>query len=152
MHERPPALNVLNLFQVNPPRPAAAGQRAKYQMKALRTLIVEDEMIIAMLLEDALAGMGHAVCAVEATESGAVEAAARCRPDLMIVDAGLQSGTGMSAVARILKTGPVPHVFISGSEKMRHALGPDAVFLQKPFTEPELDRAVQRALGTARTA
>ena len=117
-------------------------------MKALRTLIVEDEVMIAMLLEDALAGMGHTVCAVEATENGAVAAAARCGPDLMVVDAGLRSGTGMSAVARILSTGFVPYVFISGTERTRHALGPDAVFLQKPFTEPDLDSAIQRALGT----
>ncbi len=58
-------------------------------MTALRVLVVEDEAIIAMLFADLLVAMGHEVCAIEATEAGAVAAAVRCRPDLMIVDAHL---------------------------------------------------------------
>ena len=44
-------------------------------MKALRVLVVEDDAMIAMLLADMFAGMGHDVCAIEATEAGAVAAA-----------------------------------------------------------------------------
>lgn len=36
-------------------------------MKALRTLIVEDDAMIATLMADILAGIGHDVCAIEAT-------------------------------------------------------------------------------------
>ena len=39
-------------------------------MKALQILLVEDDSLIAMLLLETLAEMGHGVCAVEATESG----------------------------------------------------------------------------------
>src|SRR3954462_9634135 len=62
-------------------------------MKALRVLVVEDDALIAMLLTELLAGMGHDVCATAATEAEAVIAATRYRPDLMIVDAGLASGS-----------------------------------------------------------
>jgi CheY-like chemotaxis protein len=116
-------------------------------MKALRVLVVEDDTIIGMLLAELLEEMGYDVCAIEATEAGAVAAAVRCKPDLMIVDVGLGDGSGVSAVAEIFRTGPVPHVFVSG-EKFP-ALRPGAVFLQKPFREPDLARAIQRALGAA---
>ena len=41
-------------------------------MKALQILVVEDDSLIAMLLAETLAEMGHGVCGVEATERGAV--------------------------------------------------------------------------------
>jgi CheY-like chemotaxis protein len=61
-------------------------------MKALRVLVIEDDALIALLLSELLAGMGHDVCATAATEAEAVRAATRYRPDLMIVDAGLGRG------------------------------------------------------------
>lgn len=117
-------------------------------MDALRVLIVEDDALIAMLLADIFAGMGHDVCAIEATEAGAVAAVARCRPDLMIVDARLGDGSGFTAVEEILHTGFVPHVFVSGDISTLRALKPGAVAIQKPFNEADLFRAVRRALGT----
>ena len=38
-------------------------------MKALRVMVVEDDGMIAMLLAEVLTGMGHDVCAIEATEA-----------------------------------------------------------------------------------
>jgi two-component system, response regulator PdtaR len=118
-------------------------------MSGLRVLIVEDEAVIGMLLAEVLAGMGHDVCAVETTETDAVAAAARCRPDLMIVDARLGDGSGVSAVEEILRTGFVPHVFVSGDMLGVQALRPGAVVIQKPFFESDLARAIQRALDAA---
>jgi DNA-binding response OmpR family regulator len=73
-------------------------------MKALNVLVVEDDALIGMLFADVLAAMGHDVCAIEATEADAVAAAARYKPDLMIVDARLRDGSGVSAVEEILRT------------------------------------------------
>jgi two-component system, response regulator PdtaR len=75
-----------------------------------------------------------------------VAAAARCNPDLMIVDARLRDGSGVSAVEDILRTGWVPHVFISGETSTIRALRPTAVVIQKPFRDVDLKRAIQRAL------
>jgi CheY-like chemotaxis protein len=116
-------------------------------LKALRILVMEDETILAMLLADVLVEMGHEVCATEATEAGAVAAAVRCKPDLMIVDARLRDGSGVAAVEKILKRGFIPHVFVSGETSSVRALRPGAVVIQKPFREPDLARAIQRALG-----
>ena len=118
-------------------------------MKALRVLVVEDEILIGMLLADTLGAMGYEVCAIEATETGAVAAAARCNPDLMIVDARLRDGSGVSAVEEILRTGWVPHVFVSGETSTILALRPGAIVIQKPFRDMDLSRAIQRALDVA---
>ena len=117
-------------------------------MKALQILVVEDDSLIAMLLVETLAEIGHGVCGVEATENGAVVAALRCRPDLIIVDAQLREGNGVSAVDQILGTGFVPHLFISGDIKAILARRPGAVAIEKPFRESELVEAIRRALGS----
>jgi len=117
-------------------------------MKALQTLVVEDDSLVAMLLVETLAEMGHDVCAVEATEAGAVRAALRCRPDLIIVDAQLRQGNGVSAIDEILRSGFVPHLFITGDTKKVLAQRSDAVALEKPFREPELAQAIERAIGS----
>jgi two-component system, response regulator PdtaR len=114
---------------------------------ALRVLVVEDDFMIGTLLAEVLEGMGHDVCAIEATEAGAVAGALRHRPDLMIVDARLGSGSGVSAVEEILRTRFVPHVFVSGDALRVRVQKPDAVVMQKPYREPELAAAILRALG-----
>jgi CheY-like chemotaxis protein len=118
-------------------------------MKALRVLVVEDDFVIGTLLAEMLEEMGHDVCAVETTQADAVMAAARCRPDLMIVDAGLGDGSGVSAVEEILCTGPIPHLFVSGDISGVQALKPGAAVMQKPFGEADLAQAIQRALDAA---
>jgi DNA-binding NtrC family response regulator len=118
-------------------------------MKALRVLLVEDEANIASLFAEVLASLGHDVCSIEATEAAAITAAARCRPDLMIVDVRLGVGSGVTAVAEILLTGYIPHVFVSGDTAIVHALRPGAIALQKPFFASDLVRAIRRALSAA---
>jgi len=118
-------------------------------MRALRILLAEDDVMIGMLLAEMLVGMGYDVCAIEPTEADAVAAAARCRPDLIIVDARLGEGSGVSAVEQTLRAGFVPQVFVSGDTARVRALRPGAVLLQKPFREPDLAGAIQRALSAA---
>ena len=67
----------------------------------------EDEAFIAMLYADLLAKMSHVVCAIGTSEGATVAAAARHKPDLIIVDAGLRDDSGMSAVAEMLRSGSV---------------------------------------------
>jgi CheY-like chemotaxis protein len=120
-------------------------------MEALRILVVEDDAMVAMFLSMTLDQMGHDVCAVEATEAGAVKAAGSLRPDLLIVDVGLSSGDGVSAVAQILRAGPMPHIFASGDAEQVRARMPGAVVIQKPFQEADLARAIQRAMEAVAT-
>ncbi len=121
-------------------------------MRPLRVLLVEDEILIAMLFTQVLEDMGHEVCETASTEEGAVAAAARCKPDLMIVDGRLREGSGISAVERILLKGYIPHVFVSGDVSGVKARRPDAVVIQKPFFAPDLARAMELALGAKAAA
>jgi DNA-binding response OmpR family regulator len=116
-------------------------------MTALNVLVVEDDAMIGMLLAEMLQEMGYDVCAVAATEDDAVADAARCKPGLMIVDENLREGTGVAAVERILRNGPVPCVFISGAPV--HLARPGGSVLQKPFLEEDLVRAIRYVVGSA---
>lgn len=121
---------------------------ARDQMKALRILVLEDDAMIGMLLAAILEEMGHTVCAIEATETDAVSAAARYRPDLMIVDARLGNGSGLAAMDEVLRTGFIPHFFISGNIAKVTALRPGAVVLEKPFRDIQLARTIELALAS----
>ncbi len=117
-------------------------------MKALRVLVVEDDAMIGMLLVEMLEQMGHGICAIEATEADAVAAADRYHPDLVIADARLGDGSGISAVEEMLRIRPVPYMFVSGDSMASiKARRPGAVVVQKPFHEADLAKAIQRALG-----
>jgi len=112
----------------------------------MNILVVEDDAIIGMLLGELLVEMGHGVCSIEATGAGAVTAAARCDPDMMIVDALLGDESGVAAVETILQTKSIPHVFVSGNIACVFRSRPTAVGLKKPYTESDLASAMQRAL------
>jgi CheY-like chemotaxis protein len=111
-------------------------------MKTLTILIAEDEALIGMLLAQVLEGMGHRVCGIAATEDAFVALAARENPDLLIVDAGLRGGGGVSAVDRIFQHDFIPHIFITGNLARIKALRPDSIVLEKPFIEADLERAI----------
>ena len=115
-------------------------------MKPVRILIAEDDVLIAMFLEELLDAMGHEVCAVVSDQAEVVAAAALHGPDVMIVDAGLREGSGIAAVVEILKTGFVPHIFATGDCFRVLAHSPEAIVLQKPYTAQALSRAIDRAL------
>ena len=120
-------------------------------MKTCRVLIMEDDPLIGMLVAELLEEMGYDVCAIAATAADGVTAAAQYRPDLVIADVRLGDGIGISAIEEILRTGFVPHLFMTGNISRVKALRPDAVVLEKPFHTAELMLAIQRALDIAAT-
>lgn len=122
-------------------------------MRSLRILVIEDNAFIGMFLGEVLKGLGHIVCAIEATEACAVTAAALYEPDFMIVDSRLGDGSGLNAVEQIHLTRFIPHVFITGDPSVSaiRAFEPDAVILQKPFHEKELQAAIQRVFAEDRS-
>jgi two-component system, response regulator PdtaR len=117
--------------------------------KLLRVLIVEDEAVIGLLLQDTVESLGHSVCGIANTESDAIVQADRYQPDLMIIDAGLRSGSGVSAIEAIERTRRVPHIFVTGNARSVQALRPGAIVLEKPFFNDDLATAIERALAVA---
>jgi CheY-like chemotaxis protein len=113
--------------------------------RRLRILVVDDDPIIAMLLGELLAAMGHEVCGIADDEAGAVASAALYEPDLMIVDTILGQGSGVGAVDAAATARPSPHIFTSGDALSVQRLKPAAVVLQKPYNEADLTAAIRRA-------
>jgi two-component system, response regulator PdtaR len=129
------------------PAPVSMSAIGAAPSERLRILVVEDDFLIGMLLADMLEMMGHEVCATEATEAGAVAAAAKWLPTMMIVDAQLREGSGISAVDKILRERAVPYIFVTGDIRGVKQLRPGAIVVEKPFTEDALISAMQRARG-----
>jgi two-component system, response regulator PdtaR len=121
-------------------------------MTPLNILIVEDDIMIGMLLSDMLTGLGHSVCGVERTELGAVAAAARFQPDLMIVDIHLKLGSGISAVEAVHRDRIIPHVFVTGDRYGTQRLPPGEIIIEKPFREHDLLEAINRATAVQKNA
>lgn len=115
-------------------------------MKGLRILVAEDEPFINIMLIEMLEEMGHTVCASAQTEEETVKAALATKPDVMIVDARLGTGSGITAVEEILKSAFIPHIFASGDILNGCRRDPRAVIIQKPYRESDLARAIASAL------
>jgi CheY-like chemotaxis protein len=78
-----------------------------------RILVVEDEMLVAMLVEDLLLELGCQVVGPASSVSGALALAANERLDGAILDVNL--GTELAyPVADALKRAGVPFVFVTG--------------------------------------
>jgi DNA-binding NtrC family response regulator len=111
-------------------------------------LIVEDEMLIALHIEDTLAQLGHqvetALTAAEANhriEAGGI--------DLAIVDYNVTDGTTETLMARLQEAG-VPFMICSGvtEQAARNGKRADTPFLAKPFSSDALIDAVSALLPT----
>ncbi len=116
----------------------------------LRIVIVEDDGLIAMDLAELLIGIGHDVCAIAGTEVAAEAAAAQWQPDVMIVDGTLRGGSGVAAMARILKTRDVAHFYVTGDAHAIRQIAPEAIVVTKPFSLHDLQRAMAAAGDAAR--
>ncbi len=114
-------------------------------MTGLRIVLVEDNAQISALLAELLIALGRKVCVTATTEVEAVAAAARHGPDLMIVDAQLQAGSGISAMDTILRLTAMPHFFITGGARRIFPVG--ATVLLKPFGKVSLMAALDCVTG-----
>jgi DNA-binding NarL/FixJ family response regulator len=115
-------------------------------------LIVEDQVLIAIHLQDLVEEAGHRVSAIAHDTSAAITAAARERPAFAIMDLRLANGSnGLDAAQQLYEQFGVRCLFISANidEEVRsqaanfQALG----FIGKPFLAAEVIRAVQSAMG-----
>jgi CheY-like chemotaxis protein len=77
-----------------------------------RLLIVEDEVMVAWALVDAVRQFGWKVCETVMTEAAAIEAATRLRPDAILMDYRLGvGGDGLAAARRIRVGNDIPIIF-----------------------------------------
>lgn len=108
-------------------------------------LVVEDEPLIAMMLEDFLEELGHRTVATCDGVDEALAALGAGGVDAAILDVNLRGGEQSFAVADALAAAGVPFVFASGGTgdavPTAHA---DRPTLSKPFTIEGLEAALDR--------
>lgn len=114
--------------------------------RPLRILLVEDEAIIAIMIEDMLAGLG---CEVVGPVANVAEASRLARTEQLagaFLDVNL-GGTSIYPVADLLSARQIPFVFVSGYG----ASGIDPRFVGTPvLSKPILDADLERALDRMR--
>ncbi len=121
---------------------------ANSKLQGRRVLVVEDEMMIAMLVEDMLAELGCAVVGPAHALDAALEIALTDSAiDAALLDVNL-GGKPVFPVADALREKGVPAIFSTGygDAGLRDA-DRGAPVLQKPFRAGDLARALSEALG-----
>jgi CheY-like chemotaxis protein len=115
--------------------------------RRLRVLIVEDEMLVAMNIEDMLLEMGHEVAGIAGRLEPALALARDAAFDAALLDVNL-AGDRSFPVADLLIERGIPFLFATGyglggiDDKYR-----DRPVLQKPFRAAELAAAVEALAG-----
>jgi two-component system, response regulator PdtaR len=117
---------------------------------SLRLLVIEDEALVAMLIEDALTLHGHAVVGVADSATAAIEMAEREQPDMALCDVRLTDGFTGTRVAEMLAARGVPCLYLSancpGESEHPLVLG----CLPKPFHTGSIGKAVRAAHAAVR--
>ncbi len=117
--------------------------------RRLRILIVEDEMLVAMNIEDMLLDLGHEVAGLASRLEPALSLAREGEFDLAMLDVNLAGQTSFP-VAEILAGRGIPFLFATGYG----VKGIDPAYrgypvLQKPFRARDLEVALTEACGPA---
>ncbi len=114
-----------------------------------RILIIEDEMIIALDLENLVTELGHNVVGIATTREEAVRLARETEPDLVLADIQLADGSsGVDAASDILGTMSIPVIFITAFPECLltgERLEP-TYLIAKPFLRDTVKATIGQAL------
>jgi CheY-like chemotaxis protein len=112
-------------------------------------LIVEDEPLIAMMLEDFLESLGHDVVGTCESLEEALDRVGKGGFDVAIIDVQLKDGKQVWPVADRLAADGKPFVLATGGHveppPEKHASAP---VLSKPYTIDAIEPALDLACGT----
>ncbi|WP_106639322.1 response regulator [Allosphingosinicella vermicomposti] len=110
-------------------------------------LVVEDEPLIAMMLEDFLDSLGHKCVAIAETVAEAMDRIDEGGFDVAIMDVHLKGGEKIWPVADRLAKKGCPFILATGGHieppPAQHA---DAPVLSKPYTMDAINPAIAAAL------
>jgi DNA-directed RNA polymerase specialized sigma24 family protein len=118
-------------------------------------LIIEDEVLIALDLENLVESLGHRTIGIARTRSEAIALAKLKPPGLILADIQLADGSsGMEAVNDLLASFEVPVIFITAyPERFLTGERPEPAFLvSKPYQPSTVSALVSQALFFERNA
>jgi CheY-like chemotaxis protein len=115
-----------------------------------RVLVVEDESLIAMLVEDGLETLGYEVVGPVGTVDAALRIVEQTPFDLALLDINL-GGKQSFPIAEALEARGIPYVFLTGYDRSSLPLAFQHRFgLQKPFRMSALQQALENLQGSKR--
>lgn len=120
-------------------------------MNAPRVLIADDEATEAAAIEDQLLSLGYSIAGHAISGEQAARMAGDCRPDIVLMDTGLDGGTdGIAAAAHIQKACGLPVIFLIANENdaaLHRAINVNpAGYLFAPVRERELRVAIEAGM------
>jgi len=126
-------------------------KRLNTRMKTLRIMIVEDESIIALDIRYIVQHLGYEVPAMAASGEESIDKAGSIHPDLILMDIQLKGRMdGISAAEKIQRSYDIPVIYLSafGDDVTLERINRDRPFgfIQKPFSESELEETIERLL------
>src|SRR5262245_543706 len=125
------------------------GQR-RARHAGRRVLIVEDEAMIAGLIESILSAAGWSVVGPAATLERALATIERERLDAALLDVRL-NGHEAFALADVLMRRGIPFIFVSGfTRKQIPPRYRDCAYIAKPFTPDAILALLEEVVGRAR--
>lgn len=108
-------------------------------------LVIEDDWLIADHLVHLVGKAGATSIAQADTQDGAVAAARSQRPEVILSDVKLVTGTGPLAVQTILaELGEIPVIFITGTPEDCAPCAPPGIVLGKPIIDAAVCDAFKR--------
>ena len=112
------------------------------KLAAKRVLIVEDEVLLALHLEDLLTALGHEVVGQATRIDMAMELARESDIDFAVLDINV-AGTKSFPVADILRQRGIPFAFATGygAEGLMDGYR-DFPTLRKPYGQEDLERTI----------
>ncbi len=151
-HIRVPAKHLSDASQLagltKPPAGAAApGERCVLD-GSIRVLLVEDQLLIAMDVEQMLAAAGLTQVTTAASVPEALRRIAASAPDVAVLDVNLGVATSIP-VAEDLQRRGIPFVFATGygDSTMIPAAFAGVPVVRKPYGGPALTAAIAKVLG-----
>jgi CheY-like chemotaxis protein len=113
---------------------------------SLQILVVEDESLVAMMIEDMLTDLGHEVVATSGRMPDASKLVSNASADLVILDVNL-NGEETYPLANSLAARDIPFIFATGyGSSGIKAEWSGVPVLQKPFQSRELAEAIDLAI------
>ncbi len=111
-----------------------------------RILVVDDEPLVAILLEDALQEFGYQVVGPVENLRAAIQLANSERIDAAIVDINMDGQVSDAVADKLMERG-IPFIFVSGHARANGLRYAQVPLLRKPFSVEDLQRALEAILA-----
>ena len=121
------------------------------QNRNVRVLVVEDEPLVAMMIEEVLSRGGFSLAGSAANSGQAMKILSQTTPNVAILDLNLGYGQTSLPVAEELERRGIPFIFVTGlNEFAIPQRFRDRPRLSKPIVEEQLQGIVKTTISASR--